>query len=148
MAQFPDTPKLLIANGPQEQSMIPWCLLECDLTFVHTFAEAISKVGATVFNMVLIDLDFADSRMFDLLRHVRSLAAYKDVPVVCVQGAEPRSSPGLPESIDAAIRAMGGRAFLDLRAKGDALEQACQYLRQILAFEAGAPISPIPPAAC
>lgn len=142
-----DTHELLVVNAPETDSVIRQCLFDCNLTFVRTFAEAVSKLGERVFSMVLIDLHFAESQMLDLLEYVRSLTHYENVPVVCVQGTDLPVSPVVLDSIKFAVKALGGRAFLDLRGEGETLQQACQSLREILAFEVGLPISPTPPSA-
>ena len=142
-----DTQELLVADAPEMGSVIRWCLFDCDFTFVDTFAEAVNKLGEKVFSMVLIDLHFAESRMLDLLEYVRSLAQYENVPVVCVQGTNLPVNPVVLDSLKFAVKALGGRTFLDFRQEGEPLQQACQALRQILAFEVGLRISPKSPSA-
>jgi CheY-like chemotaxis protein len=67
-------------------------LLECfasfGATFVRTFEEAQSALREELFRLIVIDLNFDRVRMVDLLAHVRSLARFNGVPVVCVLGAD------------------------------------------------------------
>jgi CheY-like chemotaxis protein len=141
------TRELLFADASEGASAIGWCLSDCELTRVRTFAEAVAKLGENVFSMVLIDLRFAESRMLELVEHVRSLTEYRDVPVVCVLRTKVPPSAAEQKKINVAVKALGGKAFVSLCGEGQAMRQACQYLRQILAFEVGLPISPMPPCA-
>jgi CheY-like chemotaxis protein len=142
-----EDPDLLVAEAAETDAAFQWCLFDCDLTFVRTFADAITKLGERVFSIVLIDLHFAESQMLELLDYVRSLTEYEDVPVVCVQRTGEPPSLDDQNKINAAVKAHGGRAFVNLCGEEEPLQQACQYLRQIVAFEVGLPISPIPPCA-
>jgi hypothetical protein len=139
----PKTQKLLIADAAEGVSAIGRCLSDCQLTRARTFAEAVAKLGENVFSMVLIDRRFAGT--LELLEYVRSLAEYRNVPVVCVQRTDVPPSAEQQKKINGEVKAHGGKAFVNMCGEGQALQQACQYLRQILAFEVGLPISPIPP---
>jgi chorismate mutase len=84
--------------------------------------------------LILIDLQFEESRMFELLEYLRALEGYEAVPVVCVQGSDRRVSASIRVNLNHAVRAMGGRAFFDLRAADEMTAQTCEYLRQVLAL--------------
>src|SRR5437870_13665032 len=57
-----------------------------ELTFVTTLADAHQALKADRFNMIMIGVNFDESRMFDLLQHVRADSKYSRVPVVCFRG--------------------------------------------------------------
>src|SRR6267378_901209 len=50
--------------------------------------HAITKLRHDGFQLIVIGLDFDESRMFELLQYVRGLPRYKDVPVVCVHAEQ------------------------------------------------------------
>src|SRR5215213_2111915 len=80
--------RVLVADVPEMDERIRHCLPGHELVFVRTLSEAIRVLRHDGFSMVVIGLHFDESRMFEVLSHVRSLPQYDDVPVVCVQGME------------------------------------------------------------
>ena len=109
------------------------CLADCRATLVRTFDEAKQALRERLFKMIVIDLNFDEVRMFDLLHHVRSLSDCNDVPVVCVQASD--AGAGLGAAFDRLVKMFGGKGFVDLRARNDALAGAFQQLRRIVAGE-------------
>ena len=92
-----------------------------ELTFVTTLADAHTALKADRFNMIMIGVNFDESRMFDLLQHVRADSKYTRVPVVCFRGvvtpdAEFRFAL---EEVEVACDAMGANTFFDLMAFPD-----------------------------
>jgi CheY-like chemotaxis protein len=134
MASRGDTAKVLLAEGPGINRAIRDSIRGYEVTSVQTFDEAQRALEQQPFGLVLIDLQFEQSRMVELLEYLKSLAGYQDVPVVCLQGTDPRVSDALRQNMSHAVRALGGRAFFDLRAADEMTAQACEYLRQILAL--------------
>ena len=76
--------------------------------------EAISALRHDGFQLVVIELEFDESRMLELLQYVRALPAYQHVPVVCVHAEQLNLSEAAMKNIDVAVKALGGRAFLNL----------------------------------
>ena len=107
------------------------CLADCRATLVRTFDEAKHALRERLFKMIVIDLNFDDVRMFELLRHVRSLADCNGVPVVCVQASE--AGPGLGAAFDRLVKMLGGKGFVDVRAPNDARAGAFEQLCRIIA---------------
>jgi CheY-like chemotaxis protein len=107
------------------------CLADCRATLVRTFDEAKQALRERLFKMIVIDLNFDEVRMFDLLHHVRSLADCNDVPVVCVQASD--AGAGLSAAFDRLVKMFGGKGFVDLRVHDDPLASAFQQLRRIVA---------------
>jgi CheY-like chemotaxis protein len=134
MAHDGDTRRVLFAEGPGITREIRDNLSGYEVTSVRTFDEAQRALKQTPFRLVVIDLQFEQSRMLELLEYLKSLAGYQDVPVVCLQGTDRRVSDALRQNMNHAVRALGGRAFFDLRAADEMTAQTCEYLRQILAL--------------
>lgn len=108
-------------------------LADCRATLVRTFEEAKQALRERLFKMVVIDLNFDDVRMFDLLSHVRSLVDCNDVPVVCIQVSD--AGAGLVAAFDRLVRKLGGKGFVDLRGHDDTCSGATKQLSRIVAAE-------------
>ncbi|HXU42975.1 MAG TPA: hypothetical protein VN675_11655 [Burkholderiales bacterium] len=89
---------------------------------------------------MVIGLHFDESRMFELLSHVRALPAYEDVPVVCVQGLGFLIPESVMKTVDMAVKVLGGTAFVDLRDGALDFRQHCDFLDR--AAGEGAPLRP------
>jgi DNA-binding response OmpR family regulator len=87
-----DTAKVLIAEGPGMSTEIRDSLSHYEVISVRTFEEAQRALAQDSFRLILIDLQFEESRMFELLEHVRTLGNYQGVPIICVQGTDRRVS--------------------------------------------------------
>jgi CheY-like chemotaxis protein len=124
--------EVLIA-APDMDDRVLECLADCRATLVRTFDEAKQALREHLFKLIVIDLNFDEVRMFDLLHHVRSLADCNDVPVVCVQASE--AGAGLGAAFDRLVKMFGGKGFVDLRARNDTLAGAFRQLRRIVAGE-------------
>lgn len=125
---------ILIAATDVDDRLLE-CLADCHATFVRTFEEAQRVLHERLFRMIVIDLNFDNVRMFDLLQHVRSLADFNGVPVLCVQGSE--ACAGIGSALDRLVRMLGGRAFVDLRGDDEVLAGAFQRLCHIVGGELG-----------
>jgi len=92
-----------------------------ELTYVSTLSDADAALKADGFNMVMIGVHFDESRMFDLLEHVRVDANYSRVPVICFRGAiiADTEIEFAMEGTEVACKAMGANAFFDLLAFTD-----------------------------
>lgn len=137
MTRTGETARVLVAEGPDMNVRIRESLSEYEVTSVRTFDDARSALQEHDFRLVLIDLQFEEGRMFDLLEHLRSLARCKGVPVVCLQGTDRRVSSCIRKNMNHAVKALGGKAFFDLRAEEEMTAQTCDYLRQILSLPEG-----------
>ncbi|HUQ73564.1 MAG TPA: hypothetical protein VM183_02475 [Burkholderiales bacterium] len=138
---MPTKTRVLVANVPEMDEKISECLPGHDLTFVRTMTEALRALRHDGFQLIAIGLDFDESRMLELLQYVRSLAAYKEVPVVCVHAEYLNLSEAVMKNIDVAVKALGGVAFLNL---GDGVlnyKRDCAFLDRIAA-ESGASVRP------
>jgi PleD family two-component response regulator len=108
--------KILVADVPQLDARLSGALGGRSLAFVRTLLEAERRLAAEEFGLVIIGLHFDDSRMFDLLRYVRSASRRRDQPVICLRSLSHRTSAISSESLKIACEALGADAFLDFGA--------------------------------
>ena len=91
-----------------------------DLIFVNTLDEAKRVLTVRNFDLIVISVHFDESRMFDLLRHVRWQERHRATPVVCVLTADFARHAIAAEGLEIAVKALGGTAYVDLKTSGDA----------------------------
>ncbi|HWI39148.1 MAG TPA: hypothetical protein VNU64_22050 [Burkholderiales bacterium] len=133
---MPIPTRVLVASVPEMDDKVRDCLPEHDLAFVRTMAEAVRALRHDGFQLIVIGLEFDEHRMLELLQYVRSLARYKEVPVVCVHAEYLNLSDAVMKNIDVAVKALGGLAFLNL---GDGVldyKKDCAFLDRV-AIESG-----------
>lgn len=123
--------KVLVADVPEMDERIRHCLPGHELTFVRTLAEAVRMLRRDGFSLVVIGLHFDESRMFELLSHVRSLPNYNEVPVVCVQGLDFIVPDAVKRTVDMAVKVLGGTAFVDLRDEAHDFRRHCDFLDRV-----------------
>ena len=128
--------KVLVADIPEADEKIRECLPGHDLHFVRTLGQAVRELRRDGYQLVVIDMHFDDSRMFELLQYVRSLPRHQDVPVICVQCEEVMLSEAVLKNMEDAVKALGGTAFVDLRDGSHVLRSHCDFLSRV-AQEAG-----------
>ncbi len=133
--------KVLVADIPEMDEKIRDCLPGHDVTFVRTMYDAIRALRHDGFQLVLIGLDFDESRMLELLQYVRGLPCYKDAPVVCVHADNMSLNEAVMKNIDIAVKALGGIGLLDLADGAIHYKQDCSLLDQA-AIESGQSIRP------
>jgi DNA-binding NtrC family response regulator len=132
--------KVLVADVPEMDERMRECLPEHELVFVRTMREAATALRHDGFSLVVIGLHFHESRMFELLSYVRSLRAYKDAAVVCVQGLDIMLPEAAMRTVDMAVKALGGTAFVDLRDAAQSFQTHCGFLSR--AANEGRPLRP------
>ena len=104
---------ILIAAGPQVEERLRRVLAEHRLTSTRTLSQAVSLLDQQEFGMVIVDVHFDDSQMFELLHHIRINRQDAAVPIVCILGAHGTLSKVLIVSLNYAVKAMTANAFLD-----------------------------------
>ena len=117
------------------------CLPGHDLTFVRTMSEAVRALRHDGFQVIVIGLEFDEHRMLELLQYVRTLAQYKEVPVVCVHAEYLNLSDAVMKNIDVAVKALGGLAFLNLGHGVINYKKDCAFLDRV-AIESGTSLRP------
>jgi len=132
--------KVLVADVPEMHTRIQDCLPGHECVFVASMTEARAALRHDGFSLIVIGVNFDESRMFELLSYVRSLPAYKDAAVVCVQGLDLMMPEGVLRTVDMAVKALGGTAFVDLRDEAFDFRRHCDFLER--AASRGAPLRP------
>ena len=132
----PDPRKpILLTTGPQVEERLRRVLTGHELVAAQTLAAAVKVLDQKEFGMVIVDVNFDESRMFDLLHHVRINRQDAAVPIVCilgVHGAVPLSKV-LIQSLNYAVKAMTANAFLDFAKMRDD-EAGNARLRRIIEY--------------
>jgi PleD family two-component response regulator len=117
MTAFPMKKLILVAD--HSDARLSSMLAGHDLTFVHTIDEAKAVLTGRNFDLIVIGVHFDESRMFDLLRHVRWQERHRATPVVCVLTVEFTRHAIAAEGLEIAVKALGGTAYLDLKSIAD-----------------------------
>ena len=111
--------KKLILVADHSDARISAMLNGHDLTFVRSLDDARSTLAGRNFDLIVIGVHFDESRMFDLLRHVRWQERHRATPVVCVLSADFTRHAIAAEGLEIAVKALGGTAYLDLKGMSD-----------------------------
>lgn len=138
---MPISTRVLVAGTAEMDEKVRECLPGHQLTFARTMREAIAELRHDGFQLVVIGLEFDESRMLELLQYVRGLLHYREVPVVCVYAECFNLSEAVMKNIDVAVKALGGLGFLNL---GDGVldyKRDCAFLDRV-AIESGTNIRP------
>lgn len=77
-----------------------------------TLEAARQALSGASFTLILVGLHFDGLKMFDLLAETRKGA--QPVPILCVKARPSFLSHDMQASLEAAVKVLGGRAFLDL----------------------------------
>jgi hypothetical protein len=86
---------------------------ELELAAAYSVAEALKEVQGGV-ELVLCNVRFDDSRMFDFLGALNAMPGAPRVPVICCRVARSPISAGSRRGIELALEALGVLSFLDL----------------------------------
>jgi DNA-binding response OmpR family regulator len=110
--------RILVADIPESDRRLTEVLSGHELAFARSLREAQRLLGQTGFDLIVIGVQFDDSRMFDLVRHVRSVGQDKP-PVACVR-CQRFTSPALSiEGLEIAAQAATCNVFVDLTKYSD-----------------------------
>jgi len=110
--------RILVADVPELDARLAAVLAGRELHFVRTVDEAMRALAQEAFDLLVISVHFDDSRMFDLLREVRTVAR-DQLPIVCVR------EPGLgftaisSHTLEVTCRALDANGFVDLATIND-----------------------------
>jgi PleD family two-component response regulator len=106
-----DKPILVAVEGAERLKRI---LVGHDLTLANSVEAAKGELQKREFAMIILGVNFDESRMFELLRLVRTYKANQLTPVVCMLTTGSRLSDVAIEGLDHAVKAMLANAFLNL----------------------------------
>ena len=86
-----------------------------EVRIVRTMAEAIEALSDWQPDLVVIGMRFDESRMFELVRHIRSDPRHTATPVVCLR-VNAKALAGLKlGSVKLAANELGAQLFLDFQ---------------------------------
>jgi hypothetical protein len=85
-----------------------------ELTLARDVDHAKEELEKREFALVVLGVHFDESRMFELLRQVRTLRMNSLTPVVCALAGPTKLSDVAIEGLDHAVKAMLANAFLNL----------------------------------
>ena len=86
---------------------------ELELAAAYSVAEALKAVAGGV-ELVLCNVRFDDSRMFDFLGALNAMPSARRIPVICCRVERNPISTGARRGIELALEALGVLAFLDM----------------------------------
>jgi CheY-like chemotaxis protein len=107
--------RILVADTSDSDRRLSAILAGQDVMFARTIGEAQRLLAQQQFDLVMIGVHFDDSRMFDLVRHVRAGGDHAGKPVACVRSHRFISAAAISlEGLEIAARALACNLFLDL----------------------------------
>ncbi len=117
------TPLLIATTELQRQKIFKTLGDHFDLSFVSTMKEAqevLERGNSPLFSLVICSIDFDESRMFDLLRFIRTSARLKTLPFVAISVRHPSS---LYSGTARSAMELMGSGFVELTEHGDDSEE-------------------------
>ena len=105
--------RILVADTPESDRRMTEVLNGHELVCARTLSEAQRLLEQQAFDLVVVGVHFDDSRMFDLVRHIRG-GGQTEPPVACMRSSR-FVSPALSiEGLEIAARALACNLFVDL----------------------------------
>ena len=109
-------PRVLVAGTRQGIASVHEVLCaECDLVGAQSVAAALAEVERGV-QLIICNVRFDDSRMFDFLGALAGRPAAQGVPVICCRILHRPLSAGARRAIALALEALGVDEFVDMQA--------------------------------
>jgi PleD family two-component response regulator len=110
--QRPGRTRVLVAVSDETRPRMEKVLAGHDVVIARNSMEAEKALAAQGFGLIVLGVNFDESRMFELLAYVRAQERHHVVPVLCVLGSSRRLTAMAVEAIDRAAKAMLANAFL------------------------------------
>lgn len=130
----PPRTKILLCVLAEELDRLNRVLNGHELAFVRTRDEAVRLLREDGFGMVIVDLHFDESQMFNLLSDIRLDAKYRHVPILVVfSRGRYIFSDVMIEATDHAVRAATANGLIDFEDFPDN-EQGNARIRRIVDF--------------
>ncbi|KRB74240.1 hypothetical protein [Noviherbaspirillum sp. Root189] len=137
---LPRKPKLLVAEVPRVIPVVEEAWTGYfDVTYCTTMDEA-QLLLHEPFDVIVCGTHFAQSRMFDLLRHAKALPLACDTPFLCIRVLDGELDGNAFQSISMAAKALSAAGFIDLNRwrREYGFDEARAKLRQLVYELAGA----------
>lgn len=107
-------PRILAADTPQSTVTLRQLLEQhAELVPTGSIEEAVKHMTGRV-DLILCDVHFAESRMYDLLRLAKADPATRTIPFLCFRNRDSALTPPVFEGLQIACQALGAVAFIDL----------------------------------
>ncbi len=104
-------PRILIATAKRGFAVLEGLFEnDADAVYAFTLSEAIEKLGAGNFDLVLCTIHFDESRMFDMVRHARSTSP--PTPCVCTRLLDTKLTGSFLTAMAIAVQSLGA-IFID-----------------------------------
>lgn len=110
--QRPGRTRVLVAVSDETRPRMEKVLAGHELVIARSSMEAEKALATHEFGLIVLGVNFDESRMFELLAYVRAQERHHVVPVLCVLGSSRRLTAMAVEAIDRAAKAMLANAFL------------------------------------
>jgi len=120
---------VLVADVEEMDARYRKLFPDAQLRFARTLREALDCLASGDCSLVVVGVQFDDSRMFELLLGLKSLPTR--APVACARGSQLLSDLDTVQGIALAAKALGANGFLDLMAHPDT-DEGNAAARQIL----------------
>ena len=111
--------KVLVADVPEAHVRLAAVLNGAELRFAQTLGDAQRALAHEDFDLLIAGVHFDESRMFDLLRAVRSGRRNRQVPILCVRTRRLALATLTPQALEITIKALNGNAYVDLTGFAD-----------------------------
>lgn len=115
MSQRGTQMRILIAGIPETRERLLRLFADSDVKFVTTMHEA-QEALLSPLDAVVVAVRFDESRMFDLLRHIKDDGSLARLPIVCYRTESgPVTTTALAlQAVQLATRSLGAADFVDL----------------------------------
>jgi CheY-like chemotaxis protein len=107
--------RILAAINPEGHQRLAAILAGHDVVFVQAMDDAQAVLASRPFDLILIGTRFDESRMFELVRHIKSVEKTAGTPVVCFRGVLARhpKETVVVEGLVLGCQALGAASFHD-----------------------------------
>lgn len=106
--------RILIAVAPDTEERVRRILSGHDLLFVRSIADAEAVLATSGVRLVFVGARFDESRMFDLLDHIRKDAEHKKIPIVAAIIGPTALTPVTIQGMAHATKLFGASVFVNL----------------------------------
>lgn len=106
--------RILTAVAPDAEERVRRILQGHELLFVRHLADAKAALGQVAIALVFIGARFDESRMFDLLEHIRADAGHRKIPIVAAIIGPTTMSEATILGLEHTTKIFGASVFVNL----------------------------------